>query len=74
MAGSELVGPDVRQQVGQTILTLQSGGRGGGPRGDVPGVPPRDRVPVETFAAAAAGLGAERRGWLDAAAAECTAL
>ncbi|CAN0226501.1 unnamed protein product [Pylaiella littoralis] len=43
MAGSELVGPDVRQQVGQTILTLQSGGRGGGPRGDVPGVPPRRR-------------------------------
>lgn len=79
MAGSELVGPEVRQQVGQTILMLERG-RGGGNVA----VPPRalpeaadgdgDRVPVSSFAAAAAGLGPERKSWLDAAAAEYTAL
>lgn len=63
MAGSELVGPEVRQQVGQTILALQRGSH-----------PAADRVSHESFAAAAAGLGVERRGWLDAAAAEFNAL
>lgn len=80
MAGSELVGPEVRQQVGQTILMLQRGGGGGGganvalPAGALPEAVGGDRVPVASFAAAAAGLGPERKSWLDAAAAEYTAL
>lgn len=72
MAGSELVGPEVRQQVGQTILMLQRGGGGGGGVMVPPGA--AAALPEADFAAAAAGLGPERKSWLDAAAAEYTAL
>eukprot|EP00903_Cladosiphon_okamuranus_P012399 g11621.t1 len=71
MAGSELVGPEVRQQVGQTILMLQ---RGGGADVTVPPGAGAAALPEADFAAAAAGLGPERKSWLDAAAAEYTAL
>lgn len=63
MAGSELVGPEARRRVGQTILALQRGNH-----------PAADRVSHESFAAAAGGLGVERRSWLDAAAAEFNAV
>ena len=59
MAGSDLVGAEVRRQVGQTILALQRGGYSAG-----------DGVPLESLAAAAAGLGGERKSMLDAAGAE----
>lgn len=73
MAGSDIVGPEVRQQVGQTILMLRRGGGGHGNMMD--GAGGGDPVlPLESFAAAAAGLGPERKSWLDAAAAEFTAL
>lgn len=63
IAGSDLVVPDIRRQVGQTILALQTGNH-----------PAGDGVPLDSFTAVAEGLGAERRSWLDAAAAEFTAL
>ncbi|CAM9443377.1 unnamed protein product, partial [Hapterophycus canaliculatus] len=73
MAGSDLVGPEVRQQVGQTILMLQRGEAHGNAAAGAVAVA-GEGVPLESFAAAAAGLGPERKSWLDAAAAEFTAL